>query len=353
MPRNERTREERFDKFLHGLDNNYVDSHPTGKPLPALSDAELEKLINELTPKIKKNAVVAKVCAIIATIFYILARFETFGPGLLIGSIGLIVLAVFTGEKVARYKKRLKCVVSNNIVRGVLNDKFELDIYAPGSHIRQSIIEFTDLFPKWNRISGSDLVEGTYKGVKFSFSDLLLRHETGSGKNRKVVTRFKGQWLIIELSKEIPRGVQLRARIGEVGVGRKIKSDIETENIEFNQKFQIKTRDPHTAFYVLTPHFMEYILNAKRRAGAQVFMSFDRNQIHIALHNGRDLFEPSNKKLFAVSNIATLRMQMQWDVNYITNIIDEFLLNENLFGTTALPNELPSAEGNNQTGGEI
>ncbi|MDR2531848.1 MAG: DUF3137 domain-containing protein [Oscillospiraceae bacterium] len=331
MRQYDRVREERYNRFLHGLDRNDVGTNMQQSPL--MSDAELQTLIDELTPKIKTNTALATILTIIG---FISSTFVRVGVGEFFDMLVLVVFfsmffsfAFYFGNKAARQKKRLKCIVSNNIVRGVLTDNFELAVYAPGSHIRQSIIEHTKLIQlNWNRISGSDLVEGTYRGVRFSFSDLLLRHETGSGKNRKIVTRFKGQWLICELKKEIPWKICLRERGSD---NKRTKSTIETENIEFNQKFHIQAEDPHTAFYVLTPHFMEYIMKARRRANARTFMKFDGRQIHIALHNGRDLFEPYGKKLFVANNIVTLRMQMQWDVKYITGVIDELLYNEKLF----------------------
>jgi hypothetical protein len=79
---------------------------------------------------------------------------------------------------------------------------------------------------------------------------------------------------------------------------------------------------------------MEYIIKADNRADAITSMSFNEKQVHVTLHNGRDLFEPCSKKLYDLSNIAMLRMQMGWDVNYITGVIDELLLNECLFGVT-------------------
>jgi hypothetical protein len=334
--------EERYNSMLHSLDNNHINSksHKKTKEYPPMSEHELNERISSLTSKYKKNRTVAFVLVIIAGICMFLLEFGSF-YGLVCFPAGII--AFIAGAAAAKAKKELKCIVSNHIVRGVLAEAFELITFMPGAHIGQNIINASGLFPSagffkggWNRISGSDLVAGVYKGVRFSFSDLHLQEERGSGKNRKVTTIFKGQWLIIDYEKELPHGLTLRVRGGGKmrthGVGNRAKSDIETENMEFNKKFQIQTRDPHTAFYVLTPHFMEYILKAKQRSGAQAHFRFDRRQVHIALHNGRDLFEPTGKNLFAMDNIATLKMQMQWDVNYITNIIDELLLNENLFG---------------------
>jgi hypothetical protein len=312
----ERVKEERHDKFLHGLDANNAITDPK----PALSDAELMAEIRRLSPRIKKFSILSKILLIIGIIGFF--PLNIIFP--VLGFVPFIPYVIFM-LKVIIYKSQLKCMVGNSIVRGVLSETFELTNYSPGCHIAAEAIEDTKLIPSWNRLNGSDLIEGKYRGVRFSFSDLLLRHESGSGKNRKAKTRFKGQWLIIELAKEIPHAVLLREDSG------KEKSDIETENIEFNRKFQIKTEDPHTAFYLLTPHFMEYILQTKKRANAKMHMNFGGNRVHIALHSGRDLFEPCSKKLHDMKNIEMLRNQMQWDAKYITNIIDELLLNEGLF----------------------
>jgi len=310
-----KVREERNDKFLHGLDKN----NAITEPRPPLSDAELAARIRELTPKIKIYNTIWKIFTAVTIIGIIPLSFVF--PQL--GLVPFIPVVIF-GMKELSLMKELKCIIGNSIIRGVLSDTFELTNYSPGCHLAHDAIVDTKLIASWNKVGGSDLIEGKYRGVRFSFSDLLLQNESGSGKNRSVTTRFKGQWLIIELAKEIPHKVMLREDGGF--------SDVKTENVEFNEKFRITAADPHTAFFVLTPHFMEHILRAGRRAGAKVNMCFFGTRAHIALHSGRDLFEASGKKFYEMSNIEMLRNQMQWDVKYITGIIDELLLNENLFG---------------------
>jgi hypothetical protein len=288
----------------------------------------------------KTSAFFAGFCIIMVVVSVLFADYLTlmFGdlaqPFVMVGGGALSACLIAI---TSHHKKRLKSLVSNNIVRGVLSDTFDLTHYAPGCHIGQSTITESALIQRnWNTLSGSDLVEGSYKGVRFRFSDIHLEMVTRSKNGKRHVTVFKGQWLIIELSKVLPWSLQLRSR---TAVGKRIKSDIETENIEFNKKFQIKCGDPHTAFYILTPHFMEYIMSAKNKANrqsqlrtnAQTHMNFSGQSVQIALHNGRDLFEPCSRRLFAKDNIAALRKQMQWDADYITGIIDELLLNENLF----------------------
>jgi len=312
-----KVREERFDKFLHGLDKNNAITDPR----PPLTDKELMARINELAPKIKLYNALLKIFLVLSFVGFL--PLNVLFP--MLGFAPFVLVALF-GFKAIKNESELKCIVGNSIVRNVLSDTFELTNYSPGCHLAYDAISEAKLIQSWNRTSGSDLIEGKYRGVRFSFSDLTLQHESGSGKNRSTTTRFKGQWLIIELAKNLPEAVQIKEREKSSA-----KSDVETENMEFNQKFQIKTESPHTAFFVLTPHFMEYILSAKKRANSKMHMSFSGTRAHIALHSGRDLFEPTSKKLYDIKNIEMLRNQMKWDAKYITGIIDELLLNENLF----------------------
>lgn len=331
MRQSDRVREQRYNTFLHGLDNNNLN---TGS-CPPMDERELTARIRNLTRGMRSNTTTAAIFMIAAV-----AGFFFIGPF----AFALGIVSGFFGLNAMFYKNRLKCLVSSNIVRGVLSDTFELTHYAPGCHIGQSTIKESMLIQRnWNNLSGSDMVEGFYKGVRFRFSDIHLEQVTRSKNGKKRVTVFKGQWLIIGLAKTLPWSLQLRSRLS---VGKRAKSNIETENMEFNSRFQIQCGDPHTAFYILTPHFMEYILNAKSkastrpgyRADAQTHMNFCGKEVHVALHNGRDLFEPCGRKLFATDNITALRMQMEWDVNYIKSIIEELLLNENLFATNEKEN---------------
>jgi membrane protein implicated in regulation of membrane protease activity len=317
----ERVREERHDKFLHGLDNN----NAAAKPKPPLSDAELAAEIALLTPKIKLYNILGKVITIIGVIG--LVPLFIMVPVPFAGFLPVAVGVIFYTRALISENK-LKCIVGSSIIRGVLSDTFELTNYSPGCHIHSDVITETKLVTNWNRAGGSDLIEGSYRGVRFSFSDMLLR-QVSSGKNSRSVTKFEGQWLIVELKKELPEKVIIRE-------DSKARSDVETENIEFNKKFRIETSDPHTAFFVLTPHFMEYILRINKRANAKTHLCFCGKKAHIALHSGRDLFEPAAKKLYDIKNIDMLRNQMQWDAKYITGIIDELLLNEALFNSEVI-----------------
>ena len=95
-------------------------------------------------------------------------------------------------------------------------------------------------------------------------------------------------------------------------------------------KFHIETSNPVSAFIILTPHFMEIIVDADRQAQGKTYMCFNEKQVHIALDNGRDLFEVVERKE-VVQDISALRERHLSEIKYLTDIMDLILGNEKLF----------------------
>jgi hypothetical protein len=137
---------------------------------------------------------------------------------------------------------------------------------------------------------------------------------------------------VLEAKKPLAHMLRLRERKQrKLGDGyKKTKDDVDTENEAFNAKFEILTSDPHTAFYVLTPHFMEAIVAADERANARTYLCFMGSKIHIAVDTGRDSFEA--KRGADIKNLPALRERIKGEVKYITEIADELLQNKYLFG---------------------
>ncbi|MCL2108249.1 MAG: DUF3137 domain-containing protein [Oscillospiraceae bacterium] len=313
-----------FHHVIHDFAQTPNDSRYQSPPQsPPMSDDELFARLAPLRAKARG----ASTGTIIGTVLLVIC-FLIFPLLAIICAIPLVIV----GIQQAKATREIKVLLSENLVRGALAEMMELKTYLHDLAVKEADIRAADIITTWNRYSGSDYVNGNYRGMNITFSDVKLQHVTGSGKNRKTVTRFKGQWLICDLKREIKNTVKLREKVkGDGG-----KSDIETENIDFNNKFQICTYDPHTAFYILTPHFMEYINKADYRAGARSYFCFmkqgNQSQVHVALHNNTDLFEPKIKKNFTKEDLRTIREKIKTEIRYITGVIDELMLNDYLFG---------------------
>jgi len=233
----------------------------------------------------------------------------------------------------ARNKSKIRMLVSDHVTLDALENSFELIEYRRKDHIDEGRLREARIRFDWDKSLGGDYFEARYRDVDLTFSDVrLIREQISIDKNGNVTKQdipvFTGQWLIVGLNREINPPVVVSERNRSLLRGyEKTRSGVQTENVRFNEKFLILTDDAHTAFYVLTPHFMEFIMSAKEVADGQKHLCFTGGHVHIAINSGRDSFEPCRD----IKNVPALRARIQSEVDYIKAVIDEFLLNERLF----------------------
>ena len=319
-----------------------------------LSDKELSEKMELLLQKSRKK----KTAGILSLIGAFVVSFPLF---FMIGNfayviffallaLGLVNLVQFSGAQ-----NQMKTLVGANIIRDMLADVFELESYQPSGSFTAEQVKQTGLINGWDECSGSDLVKGKYKGISFAFSDIKLVSVTettddeGETKTSRT-TVFQGQWMEIYLNKQIETVLYVRERLSKGGIKNALMGkvgemldkvmtrktnkeiqEVQTENTAFNTKYQILTDDPHTMFYILTPHFMEYIISADAAANGQTNFCFAGDRVRVALQNTRDFFEIGNVK--SVSDIEGLRTKFRSEMQCIVGILDELLKNEFLFGT--------------------
>lgn len=299
-----------------------------------LNDAELAGQLAALNQKANTMKILALVCVI--AVFVLWIAHPLLGAAMFIPAAVFAVMSASAGSKA-------KTLLANNITRDILSGVFDECIYGAQYRLPDETLRETGLF-KWDRASGSDLISAKYKGHTVNFSDIELEEEVESedsdgNTTTSYVTKFKGQWMILELGREVPAKLRLRENIERTGkLSRKLfgdrienKSDVTTENEAFNKRFQILTEDEHSAFYILTPHFMEFIMRADDAANAETDLCFIENRVHIACHTGKDSFE---LKKGDGANLDAVRARMKSELRYITSIADELLKNEYLFGST-------------------
>lgn len=299
-----------------------------------LSDAELGAQLTALHKKANTMKILAGVCVVAVFVLWIVHP--------LLGASAFIPAAVFAIMSAIAGSKA-KNLLANNITRDVFSQVFDECIYSAGHCLPDELLREAALIPNWDMATGSDLISAKYKGHTVNFSDIELseeveRENSDGDTSTSYETKFKGQWMIFELGRELPAKLRLREKLERSGtISKKIlgeryndKSDVQTENAEFNKRFQILTEDPHSAFYILTPHFMEFILSADDAANTRTYLCFFENRVHIACYTGKNSFELRKND---GANIDQLRARMKMELSYITSIADELLKNEYLFGS--------------------
>lgn len=237
-----------------------------------------------------------------------------------------IVLLYIGGSIEARYGKKAKTMLSENVTKGVLTsvfgDEYEYNPYGtihPGNM----------MFPfDYNNQHGSDHIKAVYHGVNVELGDIELLmvvedEDENGNKMTSAETRFKGQWLICDLGKE---------SAGDVFVSeyskkdrKKMKGNVTMDNAQFNSRFCVKADNSQDAFYILTPHMMEYITDMADKSGSTVYVSFlhDGN-IHVAIHTKKNLFEFGKGSV----DIQKLTDQFTSELKWYTDLIDALRVEE-------------------------
>lgn len=252
-----------------------------------------------------------------------------FITGLIPLAILFIVLALVGGYQLEKNSSRLKKLLSDNVINDVLKEALGDAVeYNPWGKINPGSM----VFPfSYNCADGSDYIKAVYNGLNIELGDIELIDESEfteedghTEKNR--VTFFKGQWLTCDFGKELA---------GEVYISewtkkdrRSMKSNVTMDNEQFSKRFCVRADDPQEAYYILTPHMMEYILTMADKSGGTVYMSFLRDgKMHVAVKTERDFFELGKSN----TDVGVLRQKFLDELRWFTDILDTLRVEESIY----------------------
>lgn len=257
--------------------------------------------------------------------------------GVLCVWIGLIPVAIFffvvcvvAGFRVEKNNSKVKKLLSDDVVSGVLKEALgDTVVYSPLGTIRPGPM----VFPfSYNRVEGSDHIKAVYHGLNIELGDISLideseftDNETGQTEKQSLLY-FKGQWLTCDFGKELAGEVYISERAKKKRRG--MKSDVSMDNEQFDTRFCVRANNPQEAFYILTPHMMEYITAMADKSGGLVYMSFLRNgKMHVAVQTGRDFFELGKTN----TDAETLRQKFLGELRWFTDIVDTLRVEDTIY----------------------
>ena len=100
------------------------------------------------------------------------------------------------------------------------------------------------------------------------------------------------------------------------------------DNEQFDKRFCVRADDPQEAYYLLTPHMMEYITAMVDKSGGAVYKSFLRNgKMHVAVQTGRDFFELGKTN----TDAETLRQKFLGELRWFTDIVDTLRVEDTIY----------------------
>ena len=228
----------------------------------------------------------------------------------------LLVGGYLWGKSAGVAKKLLSDKVVGVVLKEVLGDAVE---YNPWGKINPGSM----VFPfSYNCVDGSDHIKAVYNGLNIELGDVELIDKTEDTDeeghtNTRQDTVFKGQWLTCDFGKELAGQVYVSERSKKDR--RSMKSNVTMDNEQFSKRFCVRADDPQEAYYILTPHMMEYILTMADKSGGTVYLSFLREgKMHVAVQTGRDFFEFGNNN----ANVEELRQKFLDELRWFTDVID-------------------------------
>ena len=253
-----------------------------------------------------------------------------FFMGNLVMGLVLLVIALVFGYLSAKSSSTLKKLLSDNIIGGVLKEALGDAVeYNPWGKINPGSM----VFPfSYNCADGSDHIKAAYNGLNMELGDIELIEETEytdneTGQTEKTRnTQFKGQWLTCDFGKELAGEVYISERTKKTR--RSLKSNVTMDNEQFGTRFCVRADNPQEAYYILTPHMMEYIATMADKSGGTVYLSFLRDgKLHVAVQTGRDFFELGKTN----TDAETLRRKFLGELRWFTDIVDTLRVEDTIY----------------------
>lgn len=216
-----------------------------------------------------------------------------------------------------------------NVLTGLVSELVDDGHFNPNEGLPQSTVYSTEFLKHADRFHSEDFLSGSMDGVRFISSDVKLeeRHvrHTKNGTQTYYETYFLGRVFVFDFNKPFDGYLQVLER-GRPTRNRNY-SKVKLESIQFNKKFKTFATNDHSAFYVLTPHFMEALMRFEQNNRGAISFSFLGSSLFIGINNGRDTFELSmfrklDERIFD---------EFKQDLLVIHDVIKELKLNKNIF----------------------
>lgn len=280
--------------------------------------------------------IIAIVCVMGISFFLWLRSFNTNIAVIIVPVVLCVIIGVFSCKILTRgYVATFKTLVIEKMVH-FIDENLS---YAAGSCIPKSTFMLSKIFTtKPNRYKGDDLVSGKIGATKIRFSEIHAEHESGSGKNRRRYTVFKGLFFIGDFNKDFTARTVVLPDTAEKlfgYLGQKLQSLnifrgqlIKLEDPEFERHFVVYGNDQIQARYILSTSLMERIVDFKKKTDRKIYLSFVGSMVFVAVSYTRTIFEP---RIFrTLLDFEPIRIYFE-DLQLAIGIVEDLNLNTRIW----------------------
>ena len=226
----------------------------------------------------------------------------------------------------ARYKKEI-----NSKQGDIIQER--IDKILPGAVCRNELgLEKEILMEsglenrRGNQYSTNCLISGSFEHVKFDCANVYYANVTSSGKSTHTHILFDGILMIFDFENKFEDKIKIiekHSPVHELSYGL---TQMETESIEFEEKFNSYATNESTFFKVVTPVVIELILEIEKEYPGLVSYCFKDGKCYVGISSKEASYDLKIKEGFGES-----LERIERNIILIKEIIQGFGLSGNTF----------------------
>lgn len=223
------------------------------------------------------------ICVPVVAVTTIIAIIVFGEPGLIAAFAGAGLSYMIAEFKLFELKERMKTDILSHMAdaRG-----WRFDADGPAENA-VSVYRNLNLLGAHNELDVEDLFEGELKGVRFELFEALAKMRTKNRKSDSVRTVFSGLLARFNFPKNFKGSTVVLTDSGffnwAAGFSQKGER-VTLEDPVFEKQFQVYSSDQVEARYLLTPSFMQRLLDIRSVfPDAQIQAAFERSSLYLAI----------------------------------------------------------------------
>ncbi|MDX1711693.1 MAG: DUF3137 domain-containing protein, partial [Rhodovibrionaceae bacterium] len=194
----------------------------------------------------------------------------------------------------SRPLKKVHEKVKRTVVGGIC-EHLGLDYALDAGGFPKDVFRERDLVPNYDRSSFEDRIRGQWRGARMDAVDAHLKKRVRTGKHTSYRTVFRGLLVVCDFDKPF-RGMTVvtkdRTVIGNFfGKLTRDGDRVALESPDFEKLYEVYSDDQVEARYILTPGFMERLMELQRVLGKTPTLGFVERQLYLVLPMDSDSFE--------------------------------------------------------------
>lgn len=221
-------------------------------------------------------------------------------------------------------KTKLSHEFKSKFVVNLVKEMYPEAIYNPKGGIPLSELLEPGLLTKPDRYTTEDYIKASYDGILFEMCDFNFqeRRTTTDGRGHTTttyVTYAKGRYMIFDYQREFNQILKVVENT-KLGVNTRKLEKVETESVEFNDKFKTYTSDPLTAFYILTPQIQLKLLELESKFKGSIYFAYMNGKMYVVIADGVSILDVNASKPITNVTFETLQSQLLLPASVINEL---------------------------------